>query len=93
VPHLTVRAHQWRQWSLLSIGSNVASRVAAGLLHDPRQPQPQHTQRHVGMEAMHRPVLDRAHTQPTVERAPGLLNAWQWLVTQRQLCRAHSTQA
>ena len=40
---------------------------------------------HVGMDAMHRLVRDRAHTQPTFERAPGLLEALQWLVTQRQI--------
>jgi hypothetical protein len=43
---------------------------------------------HVGMDAMHRPVRVWAHTQPTFERAPGLLEALQWLVTQRQIGRA-----
>lgn len=74
MPNLAARAQPLRQFSLISIGSNVVPRVAAGLLHDPLQPQPQHTQRHVGMVAMHRPVRDRAHTQPTFERASGLLN-------------------
>jgi hypothetical protein len=92
LPHLTVRAHQWRPFSLISIGSHVAPRVAAGLRNDPLQHQPQHTQRYVSMEAMHRPVIDRAHTQPIFERAPGLLNALQLLVTQRQICRAQYTQ-
>ena len=39
----------------------------------------------LGMDAMHRPVRDRVHTQPTFERAPGLLEALQLLVTQPQI--------
>jgi hypothetical protein len=88
LPHLTVRAQQWRQFSRIYIGSHVTPRVAAGLRNAPLQPQPQHTQRHVGLEAMHRPVRDLAHTQPTCEQAPGLLNALQLLITQRQIGRA-----
>jgi hypothetical protein len=43
---------------------------------------------HVGMDVMHRPERDWAHTQPTFGRAPGLLEALQLLVTQRQIGRA-----
>jgi hypothetical protein len=43
---------------------------------------------HVGMDAMHRPVRAWPHTQLTFERAPGLLEALQLLVTQRQIGRA-----
>jgi len=42
----------------------------------------------VDMDAMHHPVRVWAHTQPTFERVPGLLEALQWLVTQRQIGRA-----
>src|SRR2546430_17538016 len=42
------------------------------------------------MDAMDRPVKDRAHTQSALERAPCLLDALQLLVPQRHIDRAQA---
>src|SRR5262245_40090503 len=85
LPHLPVRAQQLRQFYLCQIGADVPPGIATGLLNDPFESQGQHTQSHMGVDAMHRPVIDRPYPQAALEGAPGLFDPLQLLVSQRQI--------
>ena len=67
---------------------NVAPRVGTGVLGDALEEQRQHAERHMGMDTVHRPVIDGAQAQPALERAPRLLDALELLVTERQVLGA-----
>ena len=85
LPNLAVRAPQWRQFDLVQIRSDVAPGISAGLLNDAFSPEGQPTQRHMGVEAMDRPMIHRSSLQTAFERAPGLFDPVKLLVTQREV--------
>ncbi len=76
---------QLGQLDLLEVVADVAPGVAAGLLGHALDEQGQHGQEHMGLDALGGEVEHRAHPQPALELAPGLLDAHELLVAQRQV--------
>ena len=58
LPDGPVRARQLRQLDLLQVVTDVAPGVTTRLLGDPFEPQRQHGEGDVRMDAMRRPVVD-----------------------------------
>ena len=79
-----------RHLHLIHVRPYVAPRIPTGVLDDAFSSQRQDAQRHVGVDAMGRPMKHRTHPPPTFERAPGLFHAVQVLVPQGQLGRGEA---